>query len=323
MDVGVIRGRIARVAANLPAAHARTVVDAGQYYVTPGLIDIHMHLGSEGVRPDHNCLPNGVTTAVDAGGASTETFEEFKRTVIDHAKTRVLAWLAVPAGSSPEAAAQMVRKHRAAIVGLTARGADAMDSALQAAAASSSVVLAETASDATRLRPRDIQSPVNSLRIAPDTVQMRKRGVLFDVGHGFSFRVGGAAVRDWFPPDLISTGMDRQSATLPRATMMDVMSKLLNLGMSIDEMVERATVRAARAIGHTEIGSLSEGADADIAVLAMEKGSFGFLDSTRVKLAGDKRLRCVMTVRNGAVVWDSEGLAAPDWIKAGPYTNFK
>ena len=62
---------------------------------------------------------------------------------------------------------------------------------------------------------------------------------------------------------------------------------------------------------------------ADIAVVELEHGQFGFLDSGHGRLPGDRRLRCVLTVRNGAIVWDTDGLSAPDAIKAGPYSNFK
>ena len=58
-------------------------------------------------------------------------------------------------------------------------------------------------------------------------------------------------------------------------------------------------------------------------MLQTEKGRFGFLDSGHARLDGERRLRCVLTIRNGAIVWDSEGLSRADWIKAGPYTNFK
>ena len=66
----------------MPAAHARVVVDAGDYYVTPGLIDIHTHFDAQGaslnLNPDHNALRNGVTTAVDAGSSGWKNFENFK-----------------------------------------------------------------------------------------------------------------------------------------------------------------------------------------------------------------------------------------------------
>jgi dihydroorotase len=186
-----------------------------------------------------------------------------------------------------------------------------------------------------RLRPGDIQTQIYS-RLAPvldagNNVQpwmgeARQRGVLFDVGHGssgFWFRIAVPAIGQGFLPDTISTGLDRESALLPRATMMDVLSKFLSIGLTLEQVVERSTAKPARAIRRPDLGTLSEGAIADIALLQLQKGSFGYLDSGHGKLLGDRKLRCVLTIRNGAIVWDSEGLSAPDWMKAGPYSNFK
>ena len=93
LDVAVAGNRIVRVAPDLPASHARIAVDVSGFLVTPGLIDIHTHFGSE-VKPDHNTLPYGVTTVVDAGTASCATFSNFKKEFIDRAKVRVLGFLA-------------------------------------------------------------------------------------------------------------------------------------------------------------------------------------------------------------------------------------
>ena len=105
--------------------------------------------------------------------------------------------------------------------------------------------------------------------------------------------------------------------------MTTTMSKLLNLGMTLQQIIERSTVNSAKAIRMPELGTLSEGAIADVAILELQKGKFGFLDSGHAKLIGDKKLRCVLTVRNGEVVWDTEGLSSTDWMKVGPYSNFK
>ena len=110
---------------------------------------------------------------------------------------------------------------------------------------------------------------------------------------------------------------------LPRANMATTMSKFLNLGLTLEQIVERTTVNPAKAIRRTELGTLSEGAEADIAVFRLKHGKFGFLDSGRAKMVGDKKLFCVLTVRKGEIVWDTEGLAATEFTQAGPYTNFR
>jgi dihydroorotase len=156
--------------------------------------------------------------------------------------------------------------------------------------------------------------------------EARKRGVLFDLGHGsqgFWFRNAVPATRKGFLPDVLSTAMDKASLLLPRADMMTTLSKFLNMGVPIEQLVERVTVRAARAIKRPELATLREGGLADIAVIEMQTGRYGFLDDGDNRLRGDRRLRAVLTIREGRVVWDSEGLSRTDWSKAGPYTNYR
>jgi dihydroorotase len=163
-------------------------------------------------------------------------------------------------------------------------------------------------------------------KIADYALDARKRGVLFDVGHGngsFSFRIAVPAVEQGFLPDTISTDIHKRSIMLPRANMTTTMSKFLNIGVNIDQIIERSTVNAAKAIRRPDLGHLSESGYADIAVLQVERGKFGFVDAGREKLIGDRRIRCVLTIRDGKVVWDSEGLSLTDWQNAGPYSNFK
>jgi dihydroorotase len=157
-------------------------------------------------------------------------------------------------------------------------------------------------------------------------LEARRRGVLFDVGHGsgsFWFRIAVPAIAQGFLPDTISTDIHKDSIMLPRATMTNVMSKLLNIGMTLEQVIERSTLNPAKAIRRADLGTLSEGQIADIAILSLDRGQFALLDSGRGKLTADKRLRAVLTVRAGRVVWDSEGLAAVDVSRAGPYSNFK
>jgi dihydroorotase len=154
----------------------------------------------------------------------------------------------------------------------------------------------------------------------------RERGVLFDVGHGSGslwFRIAVPAIRQGFLPDTISTDIHKSSIMLPHATLTNVMSKFLNIGMTLEQVIERTTVNAAKAIRRYDLGNLDEGAIADIAVLEVERGRFAFLDSGRAKLIGDRRLNAILTVRAGEIVWDLKGLAAEEFSNVGPYSNFK
>src|SRR3954447_21296797 len=101
-DIGIKDGTIAEVAANIAANRALKTVDVSPYYVTPGLIDIHVHVfagtgtaytGPLSVRPDDHTLPSGVTTVVDCGSSGWRNFPDFKERIIDRARTRVLAFL--------------------------------------------------------------------------------------------------------------------------------------------------------------------------------------------------------------------------------------
>jgi dihydroorotase len=101
------------------------------------------------------------------------------------------------------------------------------------------------------------------------------------------------------------------------------MSKFLNIGMTLHQVIERTTVNAAKAIRRYDLGNLDEGGIADIAVLKLERGKFEFLDSGRAKHIGDRRLRAALTIRKGEIVWDEDALSYTDWSNSGAYSNFK
>lgn len=366
LDIAIAGGRVAKIAAEIPAAQARRVANVSGYYVTPGLIDIHAHVDAQGaplnLNPDHNTLRYGVTTVVDAGSSGWKNFEQFKSRVIDRSKVRVLALLnIVGAGMygskveddvgemDPEAAARMVRKYPGTIVGIkTAHFQpatwDAVDRARKAAELSGSVLMVDFHPKPGRgyrelilehMRPGDIHTHFYGRltpqldaqkKVQPYMLEARKKGILFDVGHGSGslwFRIAVPAIQQGFLPDTISTDLHKQSVMLPRATMTNVMSKFLAMGMTLEQVIERSTINPAKAIHRPDLGSIEEGGTADVAVLALERGTFAFLDSGHGKLTTDKALRCVLTVRNGEVLYDAEGLSLTDWRQAGPYSNFK
>ncbi|MFN7921430.1 MAG: amidohydrolase/deacetylase family metallohydrolase [Bryobacteraceae bacterium] len=366
MDIAISGSKIAKIGTGIPASHARTVIEAGEYYVTPGLIDLHTHLDAFGaslnLNPDHSTLRFGVTTAVDAGSSGADNFERFRKQTIDHASVRLLAFLNIvaagmygsqveddPKQMNVEKAAAMVRKHRDVIVGIKTahyQPADwiAVDNAVKAAEASNSVCMVDFHPKPGRgyrelilqhMRPGDIHTHFygrltpqvdDSGKVQPYMFEARKRGVLFDVGHGsgsFWFRIAVPAIQQGFLPDTISTDEHKDSIMLPRANLILTMSKFLNIGMTLEQVIERTTANAAKAIRRPELGKLEEGGIADIAVIQLERGKFAYLDSGFGKLTADKRLRAALTVRAGKIVWDEDGLGATDWKAAGPYSNFK
>ncbi len=152
--------------------------------------------------------------------------------------------------------------------------------------------------------------------------QARKRGVIFDVGHGagsFWFRIAAPAMEQGFGPDTISTDAHSTSLYMPRATMPVTISKLLCLGMPLQEAIDRSTRVPAKVIGRSDIGTLSVGAEADVAVFELERGRFGYVDSGGARMEGDSRLSCMMTLRAGEVLYDREGLSRPDYRTLGDY----
>jgi dihydroorotase len=91
------------------------------------------------------------------------------------------------------------------------------------------------------------------------------------------------------------------------------MSKFLSAGLPLKQVVAMATWNAALELGRKELGHLSPGAEADITVLRVRTGSFGFLDSAGARMAGTKLIVPELTIRKGAVVWDLNGIAGQDW----------
>jgi len=178
-----------------------------------------------------------------------------------------------------------------------------------------------------RLRPGDISTHMYldfihmldaSGKVLPYLFEAKKRGVIFDVGHGggsFVFNQAVPAVHQGFLPDSISTDLHVGSMNAGMKDMLNVMSKFLNFGMSVQDVVLRSTWNPAKEIKHEDLGHISVGDSADISVIRIEKGKFGFVDSLGGRLEGRQKLVCELTVRNGLVVWDLNGIARGNWQK--------
>lgn len=145
----------------------------------------------------------------------------------------------------------------------------------------------------------------------------QQRGILFDVGHGgasFSFRTAIPALEHGLKPNLISTDLHKGSSNAGMKNMLNVMSKFLNMGITLPEVILRATWNPAAAMNRTDFGHLSEGAEADIAVLRLREGEFGFTDARPGhRMVGNQLLECELTLRMGSIVWDLNGLSAQPW----------
>ena len=371
-DVGIRDGLIAAVAPDIPAAQARKVVNVAGLYVTPGLIDLHAHVfaGSSGIGlagghasifPDDFALRVGVTTVVDAGSSGRHNFAQFKKTVIDTARTRVLVFLNIGGRGMPgdadeqdlnemdaKAAADLAIANRDTIVGIKVahyRGPDwtPVERGVQAGTLAGIPVMIDFGEFRPerpfqelvlkKLRPGDIYThafyaPVPMLdekgRLLPYLFEARKRGVLFDVGHGgaaFEFRQAVPAVKQGFLPDSISTDVHSGSINAGMKDQLNVMSKFLNMGMALDDVIYRSTWNPARIIHREQLGHLSVGALADIAVLRVERGQFAFVDSYGARMDGNQRLLGELTVASGRVVYDLNGITRERWDRLGNYQS--
>ena len=151
----------------------------------------------------------------------------------------------------------------------------------------------------------------------------REKGIHFDLGHGaasFWFRNAVPAYRGGFPPDSLSTDLHMSNINGPVISMLNTLSKFLNIGMPLAEVIRRSTATPARAIRRPELGTLSVGAEADIAVLKLLEGRFSFVDCGRARLTGSHKLECALTLRAGQIVYDPGGLSMPEWEQApAPY----
>lgn len=153
-------------------------------------------------------------------------------------------------------------------------------------------------------------------RVKAYWVKAQENGLIFDVGHGggsFFYNVAMPATQQGFWPNTISTDLHTGSMNAGMKDMLNVVSKMLDLGMPLEQVIEASTWKPAQVIHREELGNLDVGAEADIAVFSLDQGNFGFLDSSLKKKEGSSKLQTQVTIRAGRVVWDLNGIASPNW----------
>jgi dihydroorotase len=353
-DVALSGGKVVKVAKGIDAKEARQLLDARGKIVTPGLIDIHVHVYESvtpiGIAVDPNCIAKGVTTVVDAGSAGAHTFPGFRRYVINIADTRVFALLNISviglASHSIEnqhgelldlryvnskLAMQTIEKNRDVILGIKIR----MSRNLTDANDLKALKLAREVSDAAHL-PLMVHiggsfSPLQEIlavlkkgdvvthcfragdggildskgRVLPDVRKAVERGVHLDVGHGvgaFSFDTAETALKQDVIPGTISSDLHQYNVNGPVFDLATTLSKFLYLGFTIEQVIERAATNPASTFGFPQgLGTLREGAEADLAIFNLAEGDFEFVDAERQKRLGHQKLIPLATVKAGKI----------------------
>jgi dihydroorotase len=311
--------------------------------------------GIYSVSADDFSFKSGVTTVVDAGTSGWRNFPTFKANVIDKSQTRILSFLNI-AGSgmigSPgqedinDMNAQMtaltIQKYPEIIVGVKIGHYDGkdwapFDRAVEAGNIAGVPLFVEChlpqyslEDQLNKMRPGDIithsyEKITERLSVVDDNGKVRtyvleakKKGVLFDVGHGgygFWFSEAVPSFQQGLLPNTFGSDLHRFSMNSGMKSMLNIMSKYLNMGMDINDVIQRASWNAAKAIQQDDLGSLSEGSMADIAVISILNGNFGFIDAGGNKIKGTQKLESELTVRAGKIVWDLNGLSAAPFKK--------
>ena len=357
-DIGIRFGVIEALEADIPAARALRVLDAGGKLVTPGLIDVHCHVfpyGSAiGIPADELVASQSTTTCVSAGDAGANNFAAFRRHVVGQSRTRLYAFVHIAniglAGfpvpelynidyARVDEAARTIAENSDMVLGIKVRmsenviakhGLEPLKRAISACEKSGTPakVMCHIGGVETRelmsqildlLRPGDILTHaysgapniggaftniVQDGTLLPAALAAKRRGVVFDVGHGggsFDYTVADPAIAQGAPPDTISSDIHVFSGNTPGMPYLTwVMSKFLGLGFSLEQVVAMATVNPAKVINRAgKLGTLQVGAPADVAIMEFVEGPVSFVDTRNNKRDGKAHLKPAQTVTAG------------------------
>ena len=355
-DIHVRDGLVMEIGADLSADGA-TVIDVKGLVVTPGLIDVHLHLmnglGAFGVDPDIFGIGSGVTTVVDAGSAGHSLLTVFRNYITRNASTRVLNYvnlstlggvtgpgysiLADPRLIDEEKIEKAVETNRDIIVGIKimatggALGAEGLKPLARARKLGDNlkipllVHIGESWNKAAApvhvgdvlkyLRAGDIVTHMFTAhpgglldpngRLWPQVRNAKENGVLMDVGHGLhnlNFDVARKVLDQQLFPDGVSTDGHRGNRAGPVYDLPTTMAKLMALGFSLNQVVEMATVNAAKLLGRTaELGFIRVGRPADISVLRLEEREWKAVDSQKGTMQARQALVPVYAIRSETV----------------------
>lgn len=163
---------------------------------------------------------------------------------------------------------------------------------------------------------QSVVDPDNDFQLRPRMLEAQERGIIFDVGHGggsFFYEYAVPATEQGLWPNTISTDLHTGSMNGGMKTLLNTVSNMMALGMPVYDAIAASNWHPAQVIQREDLGHLSEGAVADIAIFTVREGTFGFLDSRRRVIESDQKLETELTMREGRVVYDLNGLASPKW----------
>ena len=356
MDIAISGTKIAKVSKTIDESTSKLTIDAKSLIICPGLIDIHAHSFGywESIFPDEMCLPFGTTTMLDAGGPGWKTFDTMKDKVIRKSKTRVFSLLNIVGSGmimdgeqnvsdmDSDATSQKIKERKDMLVGVKvahfeANSWEAVKRGKKAAEDSGTFMMV----DQNPISGRNMEELLTKYMTSGDILthvyawgkpildrnkkvydyffDARKKGILFDLGHGagsFSFSMAKRAIDQGFLPDTISTDHHRESMLTNHSNMPNCMSKMIALGISLEDVIRKSTLTPSKILNRPDLGHIGEGSEADIAVLKIKEGNFGLIDNGLTgnrKLMSSKIIENQLTIKSGKVVWDKEGISFEDY----------
>ena len=337
-DVAIRGGRIVAVQPNIAATEAAEMIEAAGRIVTPGLVDLHVHATEDipafALSTGVTTMLDAGTRGADGVADRVDMVKRAPNRV------RVLLNLSTQGVTTPgellnfdtadvEAAKRAIEPHRDVIVGVKARlsrsvaGDHDLDAVRRAKAVTAAfkLPLMVHIGDSVSPLPKILElldrgdivthlyAPINGIldgngRVWPQVLEARRRGVVFDFGNGrlehFTWESVERGIQQRFLPDTISSDLTTAGRTDRVFDLPTVLSKFLLLGLTLDEVIARVTINAARVIpAFKELGTLKSGAVADLAVFELKEGTFEFLDNVNAKRIGQRKLVAQTVIANG------------------------
>jgi dihydroorotase len=309
--------------------------------------------GNNSLSPDDFSFRSGITTVVDAGTSGHENFPLFKSQVIDQSKTRILSFLNIAGSGmtgddnqndlgkmDADKTVATINKYPEIIVGVKIGHYEGVnwapfDRAIEASSKTNRPLFVEChlpqyslKDQLERMRPGDIithsfenikeRAPVVDAdgKVLKIVLEAQNRGVLFDVGHGgagFWFDQAVPGFKQGLWPNSFGTDLHKFSMNAGMKDMLNIMSKYLAIGMPIKEALKRGSWYPAKAIKRNDLGNLTKGSIADVVLLKIRNGTFGFVDARGNRIEGFQKFEAELTIRAGRVVWDLNGLTAKEF----------